>query len=71
MGVVVAQAPVGTRSPEPPQNFGHGPGPCLLVNCYLEIKFHKKNQGKPPLALPLNVFLYGKLNKELKLLGSV
>ena len=23
-------------------------GPCLLVNCYLEIKFHKKNQGEPP-----------------------
>ena len=24
MGVAVPRAPVGTRSPEPPQKFGHG-----------------------------------------------
>ena len=26
-------------------------GPCLLVNCYIEIKFLKKNQGEPPSPL--------------------
>ena len=25
MGVAVPRAPVGIRSPEPPQKFGHGP----------------------------------------------
>ena len=50
MGVAVPRALVGTRSPEPPQNFVIGPN--LLVNCYLEIKFHNKIRVNPP---PLNL----------------
>ena len=40
MGVAVPRAPVGTRSPEPLKSSVTGPS--LLVNCYIEIKFHKK-----------------------------
>ena len=43
MGVAFLRAPVCTQSTEPPQNFGHGSS--LLVNCYLEIKFHKKKRS--------------------------
>ena len=41
MGVAApqaGQAPVGSWGPGPPQNFGSS----LLVNCYLENKFHNK-----------------------------
>ena len=47
MGVAAPQAPFG--------GWGQGPlkssvtGPSLLVNCYLEIKFHKKIPIVPPL----------------------
>ena len=43
MGVRVPRVPVCIRSPEPFKSSVTGPS--LLVNCYLEIKFHKKNQG--------------------------
>ena len=45
MGVGVPRAPVGNRSPELLKSLVTGPS--LLVNCYLEIKFHKKNQSEP------------------------
>ena len=48
MGVAVPRAPVVTRSPEPPQKFGHGPS--LLVN-----QVSQNNQGEPP---PLNQIFF-------------
>ena len=44
MGVAVPRASVGTRSPEPPQKFGHGPlfvGQLLSRN-----QVSQKNQGE-------------------------
>ena len=46
MGVAVPWAPVGTRSPEPLKSLVTGPS--LLVDCYLEIKFHIKIRVNPP-----------------------
>ena len=43
-GVAVPRAPVGTQSPEPRQKIGIS----LLVNCYLEIKFHNQKTGWTP-----------------------
>ena len=43
MGVAAPWAPVGARSPRPPQK-----GPSLLVNRYLEIKFYTKIRVTPP-----------------------
>ena len=40
MGVAVPQAPVGSWGMEPPQSLINGSS--LLVNCYLEKKFHNK-----------------------------
>ena len=46
MGVAALRAPFG--------GWGRGPlkslvtGPSLLVNCYLETKFHKKIRVNPP-----------------------
>ena len=37
MGVAAPRAPFGGSGPGPHQEFG----PSLLVNCYLDIKFHK------------------------------
>ena len=50
MGVAVPRAPVVTRSPEPPQKFGHGP---LFVGQLLSRhQVSQNNQGEPP--PPLN-----------------
>ena len=46
MGVAVPRAPVGTRSPKPPQKFGHGPlfvGQLLSRN-----QVPQKNRVNPP-----------------------
>ena len=53
MGVAVPQGPVGTRSPEALKSLVMGPS--LLVNCYLEIKFHKKIRVNPPPPLNNNI----------------
>ena len=61
MGVAVPRAP-GVRNPLKSLVMG----PSLLVNCYLEIKFHKKirvNHPPPPPPLtPFNIFLPSKEN---------
>ena len=44
MGVAVQRAPVSNRSPEHLKSSVTGPS--LLVNCYLQIKFHKKIRVK-------------------------
>ena len=46
MGVAAPRAPFGGWGPGPPHKFG----PSLLVNCYLETKFHKKIMVNPPLS---------------------
>ena len=46
MGVAAPRAPFGGWGPGPPQSSVTGPS--LLVNCYLEIKFHKKIPIVPP-----------------------
>ena len=49
MGVAVPRAPVVSRSPEPPQKFGHGPlfvGQLLSRN-----QVSQNNQGEPPLKI--------------------
>ena len=43
MGVAVQRAP-GVRDPLKSSVTG----PCLLVDCYLQIKFHKKIRVNPP-----------------------
>ena len=49
MGVAVPRASVGTRSPGPPQKFGHRP---LFVDQLLSPnQISQKNQGEPPLKL--------------------
>ena len=46
MGVAAPQAPFGGWGPGPLKSSVTGPS--LLVNCYLEIKFHKKIPIGPP-----------------------
>ena len=46
MGVAAPRAPFGGWGPGPPKRSVTGPS--LLVNCYLEIKFHKKIPIAPP-----------------------
>ena len=46
MGVAAPRAPFGGWGPGPPQSSVTGLS--LLVNCYLEIKFHKKYPLPPP-----------------------
>ena len=56
MGVAVPRAPVVTRSPEPPQKFGHGPlfvGQLLSRN-----QVSQNNQGEPPLNRSKAIILY-------------
>ena len=55
MGVAAPRAPFGGWGPGPPQKFGLT-GPSLLVNCYLEIKFHKKIPIAPPPPLKIPFF---------------
>ena len=49
MGMAVLRAP-GVRNPLKSSVTD----PSFLVNCYLEIKFHKKNQGEPPSPLSIS-----------------
>ena len=46
MGVAAPRAPFGGWGPGPLKSSVTGPS--LLVNCYLEIKFHKKIPIAPP-----------------------
>ena len=61
MGVAVPRAPVGGWSPGPPNEFGHGSGLCLLVNCYLGNKSHKKfrlvSPPPSPPSIEINILL--------------
>ena len=52
MGVAAPQAPFGGWGPGPLKSSVTGPS--LLVNCYLEIKFHKKIPIGPPLRMVLS-----------------
>ena len=45
MGLAVPRASMGVRSPRPLKSSVAGGS--LLVNCHLEIQFHKKNGKKP------------------------
>ena len=47
MGVAAPRAPFGGRGPGDPFKSSVT-GPSLLVNCYLETKFHKKIRVNPP-----------------------
>ena len=49
MGVAAPRAPFGGWGPGPLKSSVTGPS--LLVNCYLEIKFHKKYPLAPPLKI--------------------
>ena len=46
IGVAAPQAPVGVWVRSPLKSLVTGP--CLLVNCFLGNKFHKKIRGNPP-----------------------
>ena len=46
MGVAAPRAPFGGWGPDPLKSSVTGPS--LLVNCYLETKFHKKNHNNIP-----------------------
>ena len=53
--------PVGTQSPDPLKSSVTGLS--LLVNCYLEIKYHKKVRVNPPPHPPLSSLNYIKEGK--------
>ena len=46
MSVAGPRAAVGTRSPEPPQKFGHGP--FFIGQLLSENQVSQKNQVEPP-----------------------
>ena len=62
MGVAVPRAPVGTRSPEPPQKFGHGPlfvGQLLSRNQVSQkIRVKPPPPPPPPLKFQMHIFYH-------------